>query len=302
MDLKAEIKRLAKERDAVILAHNYQPDEIQEIADIAGDSLGLSIEAAKTDNKVIVFCGVHFMAETASMLAPEKTVLLPRMDAGCPMADMITGEKLAEFKAQHPGAVTVCYVNSTAEVKAQSDLCCTSGNAVNVIKSIQADRILFVPDKNLGHYVQRFTDKEIILYPGFCPIHNRVTVPEIQQLKREHPDAVIVAHPECPPAVVDIADHVCSTSGIYSYCRENPAQKFIIATETGVGYRLRLENPEKTFLFAYEGFTCKNMKKTSLQDVYKCLLNMSNVVTVDAETAKKAVTCIEKMLAIPRNA
>lgn len=302
MDLKAEIKRLAKERDAVILAHNYQPDEIQEIADIAGDSLGLSIEAAKTNNKVIVFCGVHFMAETASMLAPEKTVLLPRMDAGCPMADMITGEKLAEFKAQHPGAVTVCYVNSTAEVKAQSDLCCTSGNAVNVIKSIQADRILFVPDKNLGHYVQRFTDKEIILYPGFCPIHNRVTVPEIQQLKREHPDAVIVAHPECPPAVVDIADHVCSTSGIYSYCRENPAQKFIIATETGVGYRLRLENPEKTFLFAYEGFTCKNMKKTSLQDVYNCLLNMGNVVTVDAETAKKAVTCIEKMLAIPRNA
>ncbi|TCK62571.1 quinolinate synthase NadA [Seleniivibrio woodruffii] len=302
MDLKAEIKRLAKERDAVILAHNYQPDEIQEIADIAGDSLGLSIEAAKTTNKVIVFCGVHFMAETASMLAPEKTVLLPRMDAGCPMADMITGEKLAEFKAQHPGAVTVCYVNSTAEVKAQSDLCCTSGNAVNVIKSIQADRILFVPDKNLGHYVQRFTDKEIILYPGFCPIHNRVTVPEIQQLKREHPDAVVVAHPECPPSVVDIADHVCSTSGIYSYCKESPAQKFIIATETGVGYRLRLENPEKTFLFAYEGFTCKNMKKTSLQDVYDCLLNMGNVVKVDAETARKAVTCIEKMLAIPRNA
>lgn len=302
MDLKAEIKRLAKERDAVILAHNYQPDEIQEIADIAGDSLGLSIEAAKTTNKVIVFCGVHFMAETASMLAPEKTVLLPRMDAGCPMADMITGEKLAEFKAQHPGAVTVCYVNSTAEVKAQSDLCCTSGNAVNVIKSIQADRILFVPDKNLGHYVQRFTDKEIILYPGFCPIHNRVTVPEIQQLKREHPDAVVVAHPECPPSVVDIADHVCSTSGIYSYCKESPAQKFIIATETGVGYRLRLENPEKTFLFAYEGFTCKNMKKTSLQDVYDCLLNMGNVVKVNAETARKAVTCIEKMLAIPRNA
>ncbi|WP_415238890.1 quinolinate synthase NadA [Seleniivibrio woodruffii] len=302
MDLKAEIKRLAKERDAVILAHNYQPDEIQEIANIAGDSLGLSIEAAKTTNKVIVFCGVHFMAETASMLAPEKTVLLPRMDAGCPMADMITGEKLAEFKAQHPGAVTVCYVNSTAEVKAQSDLCCTSGNAVNVIKSIQADRILFVPDKNLGHYVQRFTDKEIILYPGFCPIHNRVTVPEIQQLKREHPDAVVVAHPECPPSVVDIADHVCSTSGIYSYCKESPAQKFIIATETGVGYRLRLENPEKTFLFAYEGFTCKNMKKTSLQDVYDCLLNMGNVVKVDAETARKAVTCIEKMLAIPRNA
>lgn len=301
MDYKAEIKRLAKERDAVILAHNYQIDEIQEIADITGDSLGLSIEAAKTPNKVIVFCGVHFMAETAHMLAPEKTVLLPRLDAGCPMADMITGEKLAEFKAQHPGAVTVCYVNSTAEVKAQSDLCCTSGNAVNVIKSIQSDKILFVPDKNLGNYVQRFTDKEIILYPGFCPIHNRVTVPEIQQLRRENPDAVVVAHPECPPAVVDIADHVCSTSGIYTYCKNSSAKKFIIATETGVGYRLRLENPDKTFLFAYEGFTCKNMKKTTLRDVYECLSNMGNVITVDKDVAKKAVTCIERMLAIPRN-
>jgi quinolinate synthase len=301
MDYRAEIKRLAKERDAVILAHNYQIDEIQEIADITGDSLGLSIEAAKTTNKVIVFCGVHFMAETAHMLAPEKTVLLPRLDAGCPMADMITGEKLAEFKAQHPGAVTVCYVNSTAEVKAQSDLCCTSGNAVNVIKSIQSDKILFVPDKNLGHYVQRFADKEVILYPGFCPIHNRVTVPEIQQLRRENPDAVVVAHPECPPAVVDIADHVCSTSGIYSYCKASDAKKFIIATETGVGYKLRLENPDKTFLFAYEGFTCKNMKKTTLKDLYECLLNMDNVITVDKDVARKAVTCIERMLAIPRN-
>ncbi|MGE4319122.1 MAG: quinolinate synthase NadA [Deferribacterales bacterium] len=301
MDYKAEIKRLAKERDAVILAHNYQIDDIQEIADIVGDSLGLSIEAAKTSNKVIVFCGVHFMAETAHMLAPEKTVLLPRMDAGCPMADMITGEKLAEFKAQHPGATTICYVNSTAEVKAQSDLCCTSGNAVNVVKSVQTDKILFVPDKNLGHYVQRFTDKEIVLYPGFCPIHNRVTEKEINELKAKNPDAVVVAHPECPPAVVDMADHVCSTSGIYGYCKEHPSKKFIIATEEGVGYRLRRENPDKEFLFAYSGFTCKNMKKTSLKDVYECLLNMSNVITVDKDVAKKAVTCIERMLAIPRS-
>ncbi len=301
MDYKAEIKRLAKERDAVILAHNYQIDDIQEIADIVGDSLGLSIEAAKTSNKVIVFCGVHFMAETAHMLAPEKTVLLPRMDAGCPMADMITGEKLAEFKAQHPGATTICYVNSTAEVKAQSDLCCTSGNAVNVVKSVQTDKILFVPDKNLGHYVQRFTDKEIILYPGFCPIHNRVTEKEINELKAKNPDAVVVAHPECPPSVVDMADHVCSTSGIYGYCKEHPSKKFIIATEEGVGYRLRKENPDKEFLFAYSGFTCKNMKKTTLKDVYECLLNMNNVITVDKDVAEKAVTCIERMLAIPRS-
>jgi len=194
---KKEIKKLAKERDAIILAHNYQIDDIQEIADITGDSLGLSIEAAKTSNKVIVFCGVHFMAETAHMLAPEKTVLLPRLDAGCPMADMITGEKLREFKAQHPGATTICYVNSSAEVKAESDLCCTSGNAVNVVKSVKTDKIIFVPDKNLGHYVQRFTDKEVILYPGFCPIHNRVTEKELVALKAKHPDAVVVAHPEC---------------------------------------------------------------------------------------------------------
>lgn len=301
MDYKAEIKKLAKERDAIILAHNYQIDDIQEIADITGDSLGLSIEAAKVPNKVIVFCGVHFMAETAHMLSPDKTVLLPRLDAGCPMADMITGEKLAEFKAQHPGATTICYVNSTAEVKAQSDLCCTSGNAVNVVKSVTTDKIIFVPDKNLGSYVQRFTDKEIILYPGFCPIHNRVTVKELEELRAKHPDAVLVAHPECPPAVVDMADHVCSTAGIYQYCKENPSKKFIIATETGVGFRLRKENPDKTFLFAYEGFTCKNMKKTTLKDVYECLLNMTNVITVDKETAAKAVTCIKRMLDIPRN-
>lgn len=301
MDYKAEIKRLAKEKDAIILAHNYQIDDIQDIADITGDSLGLSIEAAKTSNKVIVFCGVHFMAETAHMLAPDKTVLLPRLDAGCPMADMITGEKLAEFKAQHPGATTICYVNSTAEVKAQSDLCCTSGNAVNVVKSVNTDKILFVPDKNLGSYVQRFTDKEIILYPGFCPIHNRVTVKELEEMKVKHPDAVLVAHPECPQAVVDMADHVCSTAGIYQYCKDSSAKKFIIATEQGVGFRLRRENPDKTFLFAYEGFTCKNMKKTTLKDVYECLLNMTNVITVDKEVAKKAVTCIERMLAIPRN-
>lgn len=301
MDYKAEIKKLAKERDAIILAHNYQIDDIQEIADITGDSLGLSIEASKTTNKVIVFCGVHFMAETAHMLAPDKTVLLPNLEAGCPMADMITGEQLRKFKEEHPGATTICYVNSTAEVKSESDLCCTSGNAVNVVKSVETDKIIFVPDKNLGHYVSRFTDKEVILYPGFCPIHNRLQPIQVEKLMAKYQDAEFVAHPECPPAVVDMAHHVCSTSGLYSYCKNSSSKRFIIGTEEGVGYRLRQENPDKEFFFAYDGFTCKNMKKTTLKDVYECLLNMNNVITVEKETAEKAVACIERMLAIPRN-
>ncbi|PLX68288.1 MAG: quinolinate synthase [Denitrovibrio sp.] len=301
MDYRSEIKKLAKEKDAIILAHNYQIDEIQEIADIVGDSLGLSIEASKTDKSVIVFCGVHFMAETAHMLAPDKTVLLPNLDAGCPMADMITGEKLREFKKDYPDATTVCYVNSSAEVKSESDLCCTSGNAINVIKSVDSDQIIFVPDKNLGHYVQRFTDKEIILYPGFCPIHNRLTPKQVEEIMAKYPNAEFVAHPECPPAVVDMADHVCSTSGLYTYCKNSDSKQFIIGTEKGVGYRLRKENPDKEFIFAYDEFICKNMKKTSLKNVYDCLSNMENVITVDAEVTKKAVTCIERMLAIPRN-
>lgn len=244
------------------------------------------------------------MAETAHMLAPDKTVLLPNMDAGCPMADMITGDQLREFKKDHPDATTVCYVNSTADVKSESDLCCTSGNAINVIKSIETDKIIFfVPDKNLGHYVSQFTDKEVILYPGFfCPIHNRLTPLHIERLFFEkYPDAEFVAHPECPPAVVKMAHHVCSTSGLYPYCKNSDKKQFIIGTEEGVGYRLRKENPDKEFIFAYDGFTCKNMKKTTLKDVYECLLNMENVITVDKEVAKKAVTCIERMLAIPRN-
>jgi len=301
MDYKAEIKRLAKEKDAIILAHNYQIDDIQEIADITGDSLGLAIEAAKVTNKVIVFCGVHFMAETAYMLAPDKTVLLPNLDAGCPMADMITGEKLKEFKAQHPDAATVCYVNSTAEVKAECDISCTSGNAINVVKSLDADKVLFVPDKNLGHYVQRFTDKEIILYPGFCPTHNRVTPKKLQPILDANPDAKFIAHPECPPAIIELADHVCSTSGVYSYCKESDAKKFIIGTEEGVRYRLEKENPDKEFIFAYDNFVCPNMKKTSLKHVYECLLEMKNQIVVEEEMSKRAVKCIERMLDVPRN-
>ncbi|MDK2791366.1 MAG: quinolinate synthase [Deferribacteres bacterium] len=301
MDLKKEIKKLLKEKNAVLLAHNYQMDEIQEIADFTGDSLGLSIEASKVQQETIVFAGVHFMAETAYMLSPQKTVLLPEIDAGCPMADMVTAEDLREFKKKYPGVPVVCYVNSSAEVKAESDICCTSANAVNVVKSIDSDRVIFVPDRNLGHYVSRFVDKEIILWNGFCPIHERVTRRDIEELKKEHPDAVVVLHPECPPDTIELADHVCSTSGVYSYCKESKAKKFIIGTEIGVGYRLRKENPDKEFYFAYSPFKCKNMKKTTLKKIYDALVENKYKITVEEEIRKKAVVSIERMLQIPRN-
>ncbi len=301
MDLKKEIKRLLKEKDAILLAHNYQIDDIQEIADITGDSLGLSIEAAESKKSTIVFAGVHFMAETAYMLAPEKKVLLPNMDAGCPMADMITGNELKKFKAKYPDAEVVCYVNSSAEVKAESDICCTSANAENVVCSLKSDRILFVPDRNLGHYVSRFTDKEVILWNGFCPIHERVDKAQVEDLMKEHPDAIFIAHPECPPDVIDIADHVCSTSGVYKYVAESKNKKFIIGTEKGVGYKLRVNHPDKEFIFAYDSFSCKNMKKTTLQDIYDCLNEDKNSVIVDEEIRLKAVGSINRMLEIPRN-
>ncbi|WP_022850259.1 quinolinate synthase NadA [Limisalsivibrio acetivorans] len=301
MDYAKEIRRLAEENDAVILAHNYQLPEIQDVADIVGDSLGLSIDAAETEKSMIVFCGVHFMAETAYMLSPDKTILLPVADAGCPMADEISGEQLREFKAEHPGATVVCYVNSTAAVKAESDIACTSGNALNVIKSIDNDRILFVPDRNLGHYVSRFTDKEIICWDGCCPVHDKAVVSGVKELKAKYPDALVVAHPECPPDTIDIADHVCSTSGIFDYCRNSDATSFIIATEEGVGYRLRKESPDKEFFFAYDNFVCEDMKKTTIKDLYNALLHKKNVITVDKEVSEKGRRCIERMLEVPRS-
>jgi quinolinate synthase len=300
MDLKKEIRKLLEEKDAILLAHNYQIDDIQEIADFTGDSLGLSIEASKTDKSKIVFAGVYFMAETAYMLSPHKKVLLPEIDAGCPMADMVTAEELRAFKNKYPGVPVVCYVNSSAEVKAESDICCTSANAINVVKSIDSEKIIFVPDRNLGHYISRFVDKEIILWNGFCPIHERVTRKDIETLKEKHKDAVVVLHPECPPDTIDLADHVCSTSGVYSFCKNSKAKKFIIGTENGVGYTLRKENPDKEFIFAYSPFQCKNMKKTTLKKVYEALLYDRYEVTVSEEIRTKAVLSIEKMLRIPR--
>lgn len=300
-DIKQEILKLLKERDAVLLAHNYMRDEIQEIADITGDSLALSMEAAKTSARVIVFCGVHFMAESASILAPEKTVLLPRLDAGCPMADMVTVEGLEKLKAAHPGVPVVTYVNSSAAVKAITDICCTSANAVKVVNSLPDREVIFVPDRNLGRYVAHFSDKTFHFWDGYCPTHERLKAENVLRLKQEHPDAIFICHPECAPEVSALADHVCSTTGMYGYCRESGAKKFIIGTEAGILYRLRKENPGKEFILASPALFCPNMKLTSLEDVRDALETMSPVVTVPREIREPAKLALDRMLAVPRD-
>lgn len=300
-DLNNEIRRLLKERDAVLLAHNYMRDEVQEIADITGDSLALSMEAAKTDASVIVFCGVHFMAESASILSPDKTVLLPRLDAGCPMADMVDVESLLSLKKQHPGVPVVTYVNSSAAVKAISDICCTSANAVKVVNSLPDKEIIFVPDRNLGRYVARFTDKKFHFWEGFCPTHERLKPETVRKLKEDNPDAVFVCHPECNPEVVALADHVCSTTGMYSYCQDSSSRRFIIGTEAGILYRLRKENPDKEFILASPALMCPNMKLTSLEDIRDALVTMSPVVKVPEDIRVPAKKALDRMLAIPRD-
>ena len=300
-DLKLEIRSLLKERNAVLLAHNYMRDEVQEIADITGDSLALSLEAAKTDADVIVFCGVHFMAESASILSPDKTVLLPRLDAGCPMADMVTSDELLLLKEKHPGVPVVTYVNSSADVKAVSDICCTSANAVRVVNSLPERQLIFVPDRNLGRYVARFSDKTFHFWEGFCPTHERLKADDALRLKAEYPDALFICHPECRPEVSALADHVCSTSGMYDFCRKNPAKRFIIGTEAGILYRLRRENPDKEFILASPGLICPNMKLASLEDILDSLKSMMPVVKVPEEIRVLAKKALDRMLAIPRD-
>ena len=300
-EIKQEIRRLARERNALLLAHNYQRDEIQEIADITGDSLALSMEAARTDREVIVFCGVHFMAESASILAPDKIVLLPRLDAGCPMADMVTPEGLRRMKAEHPGATVVTYVNSSADVKAESDICCTSSNAVNVVRSVETEEVILVPDRNLGKYIASHTDKTCHLWEGYCPTHDRLLASDVQRSKDEHPDALFMAHPECPPEILEMADHICSTSGMYEYARKSPAKKFIVGTEAGILYRLRRENPEKEFFLPTSKLICPNMKLTSLEDILKSLQTMSPEITVPPDIRERAKVTLDRMLAVPRD-
>jgi quinolinate synthase len=296
------ILNLKQERNAIILAHNYQLGEIQDIADFVGDSLDLSQRAAKTGVDIIVFCGVHFMAETASILCPDKKILLPDIDAGCPMANMITAERLREKKSEHQNAIVVCYINSSADVKAESDVCCTSANAINVVQKLADDReIIFIPDQYLGHYVSTKTNKKLILWPGFCPTHIRIQPQEITRLKQEYPEARVVVHPECKPEVIALADEVLSTSGIIKFAQKTQARDIIVGTELGIIYRLKKENPSKRFIPASEQAVCPNMKRITLEKVLWVLEELSPEVTVPQEIRLKARAAVNKMLEIGRS-
>ena len=291
-----KILSLKRERDAVILAHNYQLGEVQDIADFVGDSLELSQNAAKTEAKVIVFCGVRFMAETASILCPDKIVLLPDIHAGCPMADMITAERLRERKRELPNATVVCYVNSSAEVKAESDVCCTSANAIKVIESLDSEEILFVPDQYLGHYISTKTDKRMSLWPGFCPTHIRIQPQDIIRLKKEHTQAKVVVHPECRPEVIALADEVLSTGGMCRFAQKTEAEEIIVGTEIGIIHRLRKENPGKKFIPASEQAICPRMKLITLESVLWSLQEMTTRVKVPEEIRLRAKAAVDKML------
>ena len=297
--LKKKIAKLKKKRNAVIIAHNYQRDEIQEIADISGDSLALAQAAIRTDAEVIVFCGVRFMAESASILNPGKKVLIPALEAGCPLADMITPEKLRAKRKQYPGAAVVCYVNTSAEIKAGSDIACTSSNAAEVVRSLKEKRVIFVPDKNLGRYVQsQVPEKEIILWEGFCPTHIRVQEEDIIKTKREHPEAEVIAHPECNPEVLALSDHICSTGGMFKYVKQSNSKEFIISTESGMLYKLQKENPDKKFYLPTQNLVCANMKLITLGWVAHSLEKLVYEVKVSEEVKEKALMALDKMLQV----
>ena len=317
-----KIARLKKERNAIILAHNYQRDEVQYVADLTGDSLELSRAAADTDFDVIVFAGVHFMAESASILSPTKTVLLTEEEAGCPMAEMVSVEgpryymtdfpgvhrefcytypadfNLRDIKAKYPGVPVVAYVNTTAEVKAESDICCTSANVVKVVNSLSSDKVICIPDRNLAAWAQRHTEKEIIAWDGFCHVHHRVTAEDVRAAREAHPGALVLAHPECPPEVLELADHVTSTSGMIRYCKSSDAREFIIGTELGLMYRLRTDSPDKQFHPLRRDMLCPNMKKTTLKSVLRALENMECVIKVPEEVRVPAKRALDRMLEI----
>jgi len=297
-ELTEKILELKEQRNATILVHNYQRDEIQDIADFSGDSLALAREAAKVEVDVIVFCGVHFMAETAAIINPGKTVLLPVKEAGCPMADMVTVEKLQRAKLEHPDAAVVSYVNSSAAIKAESDICCTSSNAIDVVNALEADKILFVPDMNLGRYIAQHTDKEVILWKGFCATHHRLHASEVLRCKENHPGAEVIVHPECRQEVVDIADAVCSTQGMFKHVGNSPVREFIICTEEGIVYNLKKMHPDCEFYVPSENLICANMKLTTLGWVLRALDNMQYEITVEEPIRDHARIAIERMLAI----
>lgn len=297
-ELKARLLELKKEKNAIILAHYYQRDEIQEVADFRGDSFLLAQKAASTDADVIVFCGVHFMGESAKILAPDKTVLIPDERAGCPMADMVNVHGLRELKAEHPNAKVVAYINTSAEVKAETDICCTSANAIKVIESVDSDEIIWVPDKNLGDYVSKHTDKKMIIWEGYCNTHDLLTVKNVEEMKAQYPNAQFVVHPECRPEVVALGDFIGSTTAILRYCRESDCQEFIVGTEDGTGYQLQKDSPDKDFHFASRFLVCPNMKVNNLKKVVRALESMQPEVYVPPQVADKARASLERMLLV----
>ncbi|HSQ34374.1 MAG TPA: quinolinate synthase NadA [Candidatus Binatia bacterium] len=295
--LTRRIARLKEEKNAIILAHNYQVEAVQLSADFLGDSLELSRKAADVTQAIIVFAGVKFMAETAKILSPGKKVLLPRLDAGCPMADMITLDDLGELKKKHPRAAVVTYVNSSVEIKAESDVCCTSANAVQVVARIPAKEIIFVPDENLGSYVQKMVpEKKLFLFEGFCYVHMRFKREEIIEMRRRHPQAAVIVHPEVSPDVTAVADEVLSTSGMLKYVSGSEREEFIVATEQGLLERMKRENPGKTFHAVLAPRICSNMKRTSLQDVYDSLHEEKYEITVDPLVGANALRALREML------
>ncbi len=293
------IRELKEERKAIILAHNYQIGEVQDVADFVGDSLQLSQKASQIrEAEIIVFCGVHFMAETAAILCPNKTVLIPEIKAGCPMADMITASELVEWKKRYPGRKTVCYVNTTAEVKAECDICCTSSNALQVVDSIGGEEVLFAPDKNLAAYVARFTEKKIIPWDGYCYVHHRIFLRDLKEKKSLYPEAEVWAHPECRPEVIDMSDKVLSTGKMILEARKTEKKEIIVATETGIIYRMKKENPEKSFYPAKDMALCANMKKINLRKVLKSLEAMIYKIEVPRIISQRASGAIQRMIEI----
>lgn len=300
MSLRDEVQRLKRERNAIILVHNYQIPEVQDVADFIGDSLGLSMQAAKTDADVIVFCGVDFMAESAKILSPKKTVLLPELGARCPMAEMVDRAGIVRMKSEHPQAESVAYVNTSAETKAEVDICCTSSNAIKVVASLTSPEVIFVPDANLGYWVQRWEKrKKLILWPGFCPTHDSITPEMILEQKRLHPDAVVIAHPECRPEVLDMVDAVRSTEGMINFAKESEKREFIIATDKEMVYRLHTLLPDKEF-YPLPGVTCPNMKRTNLQSVVNALEDMQHEIVIPEDILRLARLPLERMTAVGR--
>jgi len=296
--LKEKIAQLKRKLRAVIVAHNYQRPEVQDIADFVGDSLELSRRCTEVDAGTIVFCGVRFMAETAAILNPDRTVLLSEGSAGCPLADMINIDELIEWKQRYPKASVVCYINSSAEIKAESDICCTSANGVKVVDSVVNDDILFVPDQNLGHHISTQTKKNVILYPGFCYVHHRLKPEQVKLAKQLHPDAQILVHPECRPEVIALAEAALSTSQILRYVKASSHNSFIIGTEEGLLHRLRLENPDKSFYLISNSQICTDMKKTTLETIAQTMELRQNIVTIPEAIRVKAKQAVDRMLAI----